>query len=125
MGTKFLMLRPRTSNERTRTSVQRGSVAGRHIASGCVPRQQSHPKHLELPHSITESLYPYAFLLRFPLYPSVSLHLTCPLPYTIYFKEVSSFNPIGPLACNFCVLIPISAPKPNSNPSVKRVEAFT
>jgi UDP-glucuronate decarboxylase len=34
-------------------------------------------------------------------------------------------NPIGPRACSFCVLMPISAPKPNSLPSVKRVDAFT
>ncbi len=52
-------------------------------------------------------------------------YLTCPFPYTIYFVDVSCFSPIGPLACSFCVLIPISAPKPNSKPSVKRVEAFT
>ena len=34
-------------------------------------------------------------------------------------------NPIGPRAWSFCVEMPISAPKPNSPPSVKRVEAFT
>ena len=33
--------------------------------------------------------------------------------------------PIGPRACVFWVEIPISAPKPNSPPSVKRVEALT
>ena len=38
---------------------------------------------------------------------------------------VSSRNAIGPRACNFCVLIPISAPNPNSPPSVNRVDALT
>lgn len=42
-----------------------------------------------------------------------------------YFVVVSASNPIGPLACNFCVLIPISAPNPNSNPSVNLVDALT
>ena len=32
---------------------------------------------------------------------------------------------MGPRACNFCVEIATSAPKPNCPPSVKRVEAFT
>ena len=32
---------------------------------------------------------------------------------------------MGPRACSFWVLIPISAPKPNCSPSVKRVEALT
>ncbi len=31
---------------------------------------------------------------------------------------------MGPRACNFCVEMPISAPKPNCAPSVKYVEAF-
>jgi hypothetical protein len=44
---------------------------------------------------------------------------------TTYFVEVISVRPIGPRACSFCVEIPISAPKPNSPPSVKRVLAFT
>jgi len=48
-----------------------------------------------------------------------------PLPYMMYLVEVSSFNPMGPLACSFWVLIPISAPNPNSKPSVNRVEALT
>lgn len=38
---------------------------------------------------------------------------------------VKASSPIGPRAWSFCVLMPISAPKPNSFPSVKRVEAFT
>ena len=33
--------------------------------------------------------------------------------------------PIGPRACSFWVEMPISAPKPNSPPSVKRVDALT
>ena len=51
--------------------------------------------------------------------------LICPSPYIMYFVVVSSFIPIGPLAWSFCVLIPISAPKPNSFPSVNLVDAFT
>ena len=38
---------------------------------------------------------------------------------------VSSGSPIGPRACSFWVEMPISAPKPNSPPSVKRVDALT
>ena len=38
---------------------------------------------------------------------------------------MSSRSPIGPRACSFCVEFPISAPMPNTAPSVKRVEAFT
>ena len=37
----------------------------------------------------------------------------------------SSRRPIGPRACSFWVELPISAPMPNSPPSVKRVEALT
>ena len=48
----------------------------------------------------------------------------CPLPKIKYFVEVKAGKPIGPRACNFCVLIPISAPYPNSKPSVKRVDAL-
>ena len=44
---------------------------------------------------------------------------------TTYVVLVSSGSPIGPRACSFCVEMPISAPKPNSPPSVKRVEALT
>ena len=44
---------------------------------------------------------------------------------TTYLVLVSSGSPIGPRACSFCVEIPISAPKPNSPPSVNRVEALT
>src|SRR5690625_2953812 len=46
-------------------------------------------------------------------------------PTTSHFVVVNSASPIGPRACSFWVEIPISAPKPNSPPSVKRVEAFT
>ena len=42
----------------------------------------------------------------------------------MYFVLVSSGRPIGPRACSFWVLMPISAPNPNSAPSVKRVEAL-
>ena len=38
---------------------------------------------------------------------------------------VRSRRPIGPRTCRREVELPISAPKPNSPPSVKRVEAFT
>ena len=37
---------------------------------------------------------------------------------------VSSSSPIGPLAWSLSVEIPISAPMPNSPPSVKRVETL-
>ena len=46
-------------------------------------------------------------------------------PVTTYLVEVISGRPIGPRACSFWVEMPISAPKPNSPPSVKRVEALT
>jgi len=49
---------------------------------------------------------------------------TWPVPTISYFEEVSSASAKGPRQCNFCVLMPISAPKPNSPPSVKRVDAF-
>ena len=44
---------------------------------------------------------------------------------TTYLAVVSSRRPIGPRAWSFWVLMPISAPKPNSSPSTKRVEALT
>src|SRR5579863_9147892 len=50
---------------------------------------------------------------------------TCPSPSTRYLAAHSSRRPIGPRACSFWVELPISAPMPNSPPSVKRVEAFT
>lgn len=50
--------------------------------------------------------------------------LMCPLPSMKNFVVVSCWALIGPLACSFWVLIPISAPRPNWLPSVKRVEAF-
>ncbi len=49
----------------------------------------------------------------------------CPSPVTTYFVEVISGSPIGPRACSFWVEMPISAPNPNSPPSVNRVEALT
>ena len=48
-----------------------------------------------------------------------------PSPVTTYLVEVISGRPIGPRACSFWVEMPISAPKPNSPPSVNRVEALT
>ena len=50
---------------------------------------------------------------------------TCPFPRTIYFVVVKATSPIGPRTCSFCVDMPISAPKPNSSPSVNRVDALT
>ena len=47
-----------------------------------------------------------------------------PEPTISYFDDVSSASAKGPRQWSFCVLMPISAPKPNSAPSVKRVEAF-
>ena len=44
---------------------------------------------------------------------------------TMYFCDVSPSSPTGPLTWNLPVLIPISAPKPYSNPSAKPVEALT
>ena len=64
------------------------------------------------------------FVSKFIVF-SVSYGRICPSPKITYFVVVSASNPIGPLACNFCVLIPISAPNPNSNPSVNLVDAFT
>ena len=50
--------------------------------------------------------------------------LTCPLPVTMYVVVVISARAIGPRACSFCVEMPISAPNPNSPPSVNRVDAL-
>ena len=50
---------------------------------------------------------------------------TWPSPSTRYLNVHSSRRPIGPRACSFWVELPISAPIPNSPPSVKRVEALT
>ncbi len=50
---------------------------------------------------------------------------TWPAPSTRYLNVHSSRRPIGPRACSFWVELPISAPIPNSPPSVKRVEALT
>jgi hypothetical protein len=44
---------------------------------------------------------------------------------TIHFCEVRPSRPTGPRAWNLSVEMPISAPRPNSKPSAKRVEAFT
>src|SRR5438034_166710 len=50
---------------------------------------------------------------------------TWPEPSTTYLYEHSSRTPMGPRAWSFCVELPISAPIPNTPPSVKRVEALT
>ena len=42
-----------------------------------------------------------------------------------YLYVVSSSSPMGPRAWSFWVEMPISQPRPNSPPSVKRVEALT
>jgi hypothetical protein len=57
-------------------------------------------------------------------HPALLQLLTCPFPITSYLVEVSSASANGPRQCSFWVLMPISAPKPNSPPSEKRVEAF-
>src|SRR5690554_6821407 len=49
----------------------------------------------------------------------------CPSPNTTYFCDVNPSSPTGPRACILSVEIPISAPRPYSKPSAKRVEAFT
>ena len=43
-----------------------------------------------------------------------------PLPSTTHLSEVSPSRPTGPRAWNLSVLMPISAPSPNSKPSAKR-----
>ena len=48
-----------------------------------------------------------------------------PSPSTRYLNVHSSRSPIGPRAWSFWVEFPISAPIPNSPPSVNRVEALT
>src|SRR5690606_36463796 len=50
---------------------------------------------------------------------------TCPSPNTTYFSLVRPSRPTGPRACSLSVEMPISAPRPYSKPSAKRVEALT
>src|SRR3989338_7980799 len=50
--------------------------------------------------------------------------LICPFPRTTNFSAVSSSRPMGPKAWSFVVEMPISAPRPNCPPSLKRVEQF-
>src|ERR1019366_804064 len=57
--------------------------------------------------------------------PQAAQWRTWPSPSTIHLVVVSSARPIGPRACSFWVEMPISAPNPNSPPSVNRVEALT
>jgi hypothetical protein len=46
------------------------------------------------------------------------------MPSTTHFSEVRPSMPTGPRAWNLSVLMPISAPRPYSKPSAKRVLAF-
>lgn len=55
---------------------------------------------------------------------NTAYYLIWPVPTITYFDEVSSASAKGPRQWSFWVLMPISAPIPNSPPSVKRVEAF-
>jgi glutamate-5-semialdehyde dehydrogenase len=48
-----------------------------------------------------------------------------PAPWMTNLSVVSSRTPMVPRAWSFCVEMPISAPKPSSSPSTKRVLAFT
>ena len=60
--------------------------------------------------------------------PSVGLlnqDRTSPWPSTIHFSDVRPSNPTGPRACSLSVEMPISAPRPYSKPSAKRVLALT
>src|SRR5260370_14813367 len=66
----------------------------------------------------------YAIAPRNAFFRRDMVQRTCPVPTISYFEEVSSASAKGPRQCNFWVLMPISAPKPNSAPSVNRVEAF-
>ena len=50
------------------------------------------------------------------LHPRIS-----PWPSTTHFSDVSPSSPTGPRAWNLSVLMPISAPRPYSKPSAKRV----
>src|SRR5450830_291024 len=50
---------------------------------------------------------------------------TSPWPNTTYFKEVKPSRPTGTRACSLSLEMPISAPRPYSKPSAKRVEALT
>src|SRR6185436_16884867 len=49
---------------------------------------------------------------------------TSPWPRTTYLGVVRPSRPTGPRACSRSVEMPISAPRPYSKPSAKRVEAF-
>ena len=47
-----------------------------------------------------------------------------PVPSTRYLKVVSCSTPTGPRACSLPVAMPISAPKPNAQPSANCVDAL-
>ena len=55
----------------------------------------------------------------------VSSPRSSPWPSTTHFSEVRPSRPTGPRACSLSVEMPISAPRPYSKPSAKRVEALT
>src|SRR3978361_1264315 len=57
--------------------------------------------------------------------PAVFYSRSSPCPNTTYFSEVRPSRPTGPRACSLSLEMPISAPRPNSKPSAKRVDAFT
>lgn len=84
----------------------------------------ANPSHVKVLQPINFLLIRSKKLAKFIVF-AVSYGRICPSPKITYFVVVSASNPIGPLACNFWVLIPISAPNPNSNPSVNLVDALT
>ena len=47
--------------------------------------------------------------------------LALQLPNTTYFNDVKPSSPTGPRACSLSLEMPISAPRPYSNPSAKKV----
>ena len=62
---------------------------------------------------------------RIPKSAMIPYLLICPFPKTMNLVEVSSSRPMGPRAWILVVEMPISAPRPNSKPSLSRVDAFT
>ena len=78
---------------------------------------------------INSLLYDLSFnCLLFTVYSSLLhtyYHLVCPFPSMTHLYEVISSNPMGPRACNFWVLIPISAPEfLDYKMAVKTVKSF-
>jgi hypothetical protein len=64
--------------------------------------------------SVFLSLFGVLHLSPSPSPSPVTPYLICPSPKIIYLSIVNSFKPTGPLAWSFWLLMPISAPKPNS-----------